>query len=287
MLPPELFKANRSTAPAEPGSDEAQASELRLRRFVVRCTAGYWAGFYVLATLRSVASGSSYLLLQAGQRLVMMSFGFLLCAGMLRLLRRRAGEPWPRHAAVALAAAAAASLIYFPTNYLVFYVAAGLEPAYGAAAKISAYLIEFFWVFPGWVLLYAFAVARHAAPAQSPEPEQEPADAIRVSHRGVQKRVAIELIEWVESDRDYVRIRTREGSHMLRATMARMETQLGSERFIRLHRRIIAARALIDAIVRHPDGRVTARLVSGEELPVGRTYVRAVREALFQGRDKV
>jgi hypothetical protein len=285
MLPPELFKARPPAAPSGVESGEPRDGELRLRRAVLRYTAIYWLVFYAMATLRSMANGSSYLLLQAGQRLVMMTFGFALCVAMLRLLRRHAAEPWARQGAVGLAAAAGASLIYFPTNYLIFYVAAGLEPAHGAAAKISSYLIEFFWVFPGWVLLYAVTVARQPAPSGAGEPQQ--ADAIWVSHRGVQKKVAVELITWVESERDYVRIRTREGSHMLRSTMGQMETQLGPDRFIRLHRRIIAARALIDAIVRHPDGRVTARLVSGEELPVGRTYAQQVREALLRAGGKV
>lgn len=267
-------------APARLESGEAGDGELRLRRAVMRYTAIFWLVFYALATLRSLANGSSYLLLQAGQRLVMMTFGFVLCLMMLRLLRRQAAEPWARQAAVGLAAAVVASLIYFPTNYLIFYVAAGLEPAHGPAAKISSYLIEFFWVFPGWVLLYAMAVAKQPAPSQAAEPQQT--DAIWVSHRGVQKKVAVELITWIESDRDYVRIRTRDGSHMLRATMGQMETQLGSDRFIRLHRRIIAAKPLIDAIVRHSDGRVTAKLLGGDELPVGRTYAQQVREALIR-----
>jgi two-component system LytT family response regulator len=44
---------------------------------------------------------------------------------------------------------------------------------------------------------------------------------------------------WVEARRDYVRLHTAEGHHLIRDTMANVERQLDSTRFLRIHRSAI------------------------------------------------
>src|SRR3954470_9633404 len=48
-----------------------------------------------------------------------------------------------------------------------------------------------------------------------------------------------EKIEWVEAERDYMRLHIGRESHLVRETMQQMEALLDSKRFLRVHRSTI------------------------------------------------
>ena len=91
--------------------------------------------------------------------------------------------------------------------------------------------------------------------------------------RGRQRvRVPIEQMDWLEAEGNYVRIHAGETAGMMRMTLARAEESLGAHGFIRVHRSVLCRRDAIAAVSRSGTGALRARLVNGEEVPVGRNY---------------
>jgi len=93
-------------------------------------------------------------------------------------------------------------------------------------------------------------------------------------------RVPADLIEWVEAARDYVLLRTSTRSYILRATMADIQSQLGSANFLRIHRSLIVRRDLIDRVERTGRGPLRLVLRDGARLGVGPSYAEAVCSSL-------
>jgi two-component system, LytTR family, response regulator AlgR len=98
-----------------------------------------------------------------------------------------------------------------------------------------------------------------------------------VPHRGDMVRLAVEDIDLIEAERDYMRLHIGARTYLLHQTISALEARLDPERFIRIHRSTIVRR---DRIVRltHdvPDGWCVETL-SAVRLRVGRSYVKAVR----------
>jgi len=93
-------------------------------------------------------------------------------------------------------------------------------------------------------------------------------------------RVPVASIEWIEAERDYVRLHVGETSHLLRETMGRMEERLDAAQFLRIHRSLIVRRTVVMAVRQKGYGAVKVALTNGIELPVGRSYVQSVRQLL-------
>jgi len=91
-------------------------------------------------------------------------------------------------------------------------------------------------------------------------------------------RIAIRDIERVEADRDYVHIHAGDRPTMLRSTLGALHAQLGHDAFLRIRRSVIVRVDTIAAIRGGRHGAMRAVLVSGQEIVIGRTYLKAVRE---------
>lgn len=120
------------------------------------------------------------------------------------------------------------------------------------------------------------------------EKEEAPADAYEDSlwvHRNRELvRVPIPSVEWIEAERDYVRLHSAEGGGLLRTTLSALEAKLDPAIFIRIHRSAICRRDSISTLRRKRSGALTVSLTSGAEVPVGRSYVKGLRELLSQIR---
>ncbi|WP_159867243.1 LytTR family DNA-binding domain-containing protein [Novosphingobium sp. 9U] len=117
------------------------------------------------------------------------------------------------------------------------------------------------------------------------EPEERPATPAYdtefwVPRRGEFVRVPAAQIDWVEAERDYVRLHTRTTSLLLRETMASMEARLDPMQFLRVHRSAIVRQSLISAIRQGGYGTIKLGLTTGVEVPIGRTYTARVRQLL-------
>lgn len=87
-------------------------------------------------------------------------------------------------------------------------------------------------------------------------------------------------IDWIEAERDYVRLHVGGESYLLRETIGAMETRLDPEQYARVRRSALVRRDRIEAIRRAGYGDYRVQLRSGNEVRVGRTYVKSVRALL-------
>lgn len=107
-----------------------------------------------------------------------------------------------------------------------------------------------------------------------------------IRERGRIVKLADAEIEWIEAERDYVRLHTDGRAHMLRNTMQNMEGRLDPSRFVRVHRSAIVNVAHVAAVRVTPTGGRVLQLTSGDEVRVGRSYESAVN-ALVTRRGRV
>jgi DNA-binding LytR/AlgR family response regulator len=105
-----------------------------------------------------------------------------------------------------------------------------------------------------------------------------------IKDRGQWLRIPVDAIEWIEAERDYMRLHCGGRSHLLRATMAGLESMLDPAEWVRIHRSVLVRRARVTAVRRTPSGGLMLRMASGAETPVGRAYMHLVLRDLHAGR---
>jgi DNA-binding LytR/AlgR family response regulator len=123
-----------------------------------------------------------------------------------------------------------------------------------------------------------------AAPASAtpPEPPAPPADeTIAVELGGVTRYVRRSDVVYVEAQRDYVRLCTRTGGHLVRIPLAALEERWEPVGFLRVHRRYLVNSAYVEGL-RSSAGMVSVDLGKDQSVPVSRRFASAVRAALVQ-----
>jgi two-component system, LytTR family, response regulator LytT len=89
----------------------------------------------------------------------------------------------------------------------------------------------------------------------------------------------------VEASRDYVKLHARvemgTKTYLFRAPISSLETAWASAGFLRVHRGYLVSLADIREL--RSDSHGTSILVSGLEIPVGRTYLRVLKDRLLGG----
>jgi DNA-binding LytR/AlgR family response regulator len=119
--------------------------------------------------------------------------------------------------------------------------------------------------------------AAPAAPAAAPGPP--PDETIAVELGGVTRYVRRSDVVYVEAQRDYVRLCTRTGGHLVRVPLATLEDRWADVGFLRVHRRYLVNSAFVEGL-RSSAGMVSVDLGSGQSVPVSRRFAAAVRAAL-------
>jgi DNA-binding LytR/AlgR family response regulator len=100
-----------------------------------------------------------------------------------------------------------------------------------------------------------------------------------VPERHGQRRVPIEVIDWIEAARDYVLLHTNMRSYLLRTTMSALEEKLAGSPLLRVHR---SAFVRPDKVVevKRANRSLALVLADGANVQVGPSYVNTVRAAL-------
>lgn len=93
-------------------------------------------------------------------------------------------------------------------------------------------------------------------------------------------RVAVDSVEWLEAERDYVRLHTGGASHLMRGTLQALADRLAPAVFWRVHRSAMVNLSAVAAVVPRAWGLSAVRLNSGVEVPVGRSYIAELRARL-------
>jgi two-component system LytT family response regulator len=84
--------------------------------------------------------------------------------------------------------------------------------------------------------------------------------------------VAVDGIDWVESADNYVEVHAAGRTHLLRETLAAMESRLDPRHFTRIHRGTIVHDLRVRSLRPQATGELEAVLEDGTALPVGRSY---------------
>lgn len=113
--------------------------------------------------------------------------------------------------------------------------------------------------------------------------EAEPAEEgflseLWVPDRGDRVRLSVDLIDWVEAERDYVRIHSRGRSFLVRKPIRSLQSELDPAEFVRVHRGALVRRDRIVRLARRPGGPSAVVLQSGAEVPVARRQAALVRK---------
>ena len=92
--------------------------------------------------------------------------------------------------------------------------------------------------------------------------------------------VPVDEVEWIEAFQNYVRLHAGLATHLLHVPMNTIETVLGSDRFLRIHRSHIVNVRRIAQLWSIAHGQYVIGLRSGHRLQSGRTYGERIRRAL-------
>lgn len=93
-------------------------------------------------------------------------------------------------------------------------------------------------------------------------------------------RVEMASVEWVEAERDYVRLHTPGRTYLLRATLQGLADQLDASAFLRVHRSAVINLGAVKSLRRRISGSAVVQMESGSEAPVGRGYLRDLKARL-------
>lgn len=103
-------------------------------------------------------------------------------------------------------------------------------------------------------------------------------ETIPVELGGITRFVSRSDVRYVEAQGDYVRMRTADGSHLLRIPLSALEQRWADARFVRIHRRYLIALPHIDEL-RWEGGRASVR-IGDRVFPVSRRHTRELRDRL-------
>lgn len=89
-------------------------------------------------------------------------------------------------------------------------------------------------------------------------------------------------IEWIEAAGNYAKVHTGGGrSYLVRETLESVQTRLGPDRFVRLHRSALVNLDGIQELVYEGAGEISTVLKSGRRLPTSRSYRERLEAALL------
>ena len=92
--------------------------------------------------------------------------------------------------------------------------------------------------------------------------------------------LAIDEVEWIEAEQNYVRVHAGEAAHLLHVPMNTLETSLDPAHFARIHRSYLVNLRHVRQLWTMPHGQSLLELSSGTRLPTGRTYRDKVADLL-------
>ena len=92
--------------------------------------------------------------------------------------------------------------------------------------------------------------------------------------------VAVDTIECVSSEDDYVAVHTPHGSHLLRGSIRQFERRVEPGHFVRVHRRWLVRKSAIAELRTPRMGSAEVLLRSGKRVPVGRVHLRELRRTM-------
>ena len=234
-------------------------------------------------------------------RAIVTALGALISFAILKALQRCTGMSFLKRAMVALALALAGATIHGVLNTLVFTAFLG-DPGGGFSVESFAALVYLFgWVYLAiTVLLLSLTYGEELLQRERRisqlklEGDRARLKALRYqlnpdgdAHVWLRKgseriRVDVTNIDWVAAEGEYVRFHCGANSYLDRQSMSTVEQRLAPFGFVRIHRSAVVNAGKIERLTRTRWGSLLARLRSGDELRVSRSFQPVVR-VLIEG----
>lgn len=101
-----------------------------------------------------------------------------------------------------------------------------------------------------------------------------------ISDRGAVIRVPAAQVSWFEAAGDYVVVHADDRNYVIHDSLRALESRLDPQRFRRTHRSAIVRLGAVAGLERLKFGALQLRLANGNRVGVGRTYRKAVEQAL-------
>lgn len=120
------------------------------------------------------------------------------------------------------------------------------------------------------------------SPAPSDAPNGRFATRIVFKSRGRILFLPVLEIRLISAEENYVRLHTRDETHLLRETMAGLEQRLDPQVFLRVHRSSIVNLQYVREMLIEGEGDATAVLVDGRQVPVSRGYRSRIQAMLHR-----
>lgn len=89
-------------------------------------------------------------------------------------------------------------------------------------------------------------------------------------------RIKINDIYWIESMKDYIRVKTKIGDFITHQTLTAISALLPSENLVRIHRSFTVALDKVNALIGN------AVEINGQLIPIGRNYASEVKERILK-----
>jgi DNA-binding LytR/AlgR family response regulator len=120
------------------------------------------------------------------------------------------------------------------------------------------------------------ALQAHAFPSGSPRYETE----IWAERLNEFVRIRILDLDWVEAERDYVKLHANGNSYLLRDTISAVQARLDPSLFMRVRRSALVRIDRVTGIRKAGPGDYRVVLNQGSDIRVGRTYVQKIRQLI-------
>lgn len=98
-----------------------------------------------------------------------------------------------------------------------------------------------------------------------------------IDGRGGAQRVLVRDLDWIEAERDYVRLHVGARSYLVRDSLRGLLDRLDPEAFVRIHRSAVVRRDRVVQLAPRTGGGLIAVLSTGARPPIGRSHAAAVR----------
>lgn len=257
----------------------------------------FWSLLYLLMSVRASLADDVPFEFISMRRLVTTLVGTALFCLTLHSLKRLQLRSLSHRLAVTAVSGCLASLTLAATRLIYGRLSApAIGPSLVLPADSARWALVWFGYFLACVFLYFLVQAEWSgrfAGLVEDEPEPKQITAIQgkvadlgasISREGVwadrgrqHVQVAIDQIQWVEADRDYLKIHDASGVAIVRMTMASMEQKLDPALFARVHRSAICRIGAIESLEKRTTGAWVALLSEGRCVPVSRTFASRFR----------
>jgi hypothetical protein len=258
----------------------------------------YWLVFLLILepgnVLRAIAAGGG---LAFGEELLRITgasaLGAAATPGLLALVRHFPieGSPRWRNAGILAGAGILAALVLVAISCLLAdrLLPAEHRPLFTAMLQESAsngplvaYCIAGLFIFAHAARFFLQLVESRRSLAGAVPKARAYTLTIPVKSQGRITLLSLERVDWIETQGNYLALHEGEKVHLIRDSLARLESELDPHRFARIHRRIIVALDRVREIAPHGAGDALLKLGDGTELRLSRGFRAKVSERLWR-----